>query len=211
MEILGKLFGTPARVKIMRLFLLNQETPFDSDDIVERSRVTRSAFRKEINTLSSIGFVKKKRFVKEEVRANGKVVKKKKDGWLFDATFPFVEPLKSLLVDPEFMVKDDLITRLKRAGKVKLLIVSGIFLQESDSRVDLLIVGENIRRPKMEDIIRKVEAEIGKELSYAIFDTQEFLYRLNMYDKLIRDVLDFPHERLVEAKEFSTYLFTKKA
>lgn len=206
MEILGKLFGSPARVKIMRLFLLNPELTFDGDDVVDRSRITRSHLRKETNMLFSIGFLKKRKFVKEETRVNGKVVKKKKEGWYLDPIFPFIEPLKALLADPEFLVKDDLVSRLKRSGKIKFLVVSGIFLQEPDSRIDLLVVGDNIRRPKMEETIRKIESEIGKELSYAIFDSQEFFYRLNMYDKLVRDVLDFPHERLIETKEFSTHL-----
>jgi hypothetical protein len=31
----------------------------------------------------------------------------------------------------------------------------------------------------------------------ALFDTEEFMYRLKMYDKLLRDVLDYPHEKIV--------------
>ena len=43
-----------------------------------------------------------------------------------------------------------------------------------------------------------LEAEIGKELAYAVFDTPDFLYRANMYDKLVRDVIDFPHEKVLD-------------
>ena len=43
-----------------------------------------------------------------------------------------------------------------------------------------------------------MEAEIGKELRYAVLNTKEFIYRLDMYDKFIRDILDYPHERLIE-------------
>ena len=54
-----------------------------------------------------------------------------------------------------------------------------------------------------------MEAEIGSELVYAIFDTKEFTYRLNMYDKLVRDILDFPHEVIFQAKELSTQALKK--
>jgi hypothetical protein len=54
-----------------------------------------------------------------------------------------------------------------------------------------------------------MEAEIGGELSYAVFETKEFLYRLNMYDKLVRDILDYPHEVVVQAKELSTQALRK--
>jgi hypothetical protein len=43
-----------------------------------------------------------------------------------------------------------------------------------------------------------MEADIGKELSYAVCDTADFVYRLNAYDKFIRDVLDYPHETIVD-------------
>jgi len=92
---------------------------------------------------------------------------------------------------------------------VKFLLVSGIFIKNKDSRVDLLIVGDKMKRGKIEEGIRKLEAEIGAELVYAIFETKEFIYRLNMYDKLVRDILDYPHEVLLQAKELSTQALKK--
>ena len=50
----------------------------------------------------------------------------------------------------------------------------------------------------MERVIRSIEAEIGKELRYASFETPDFRYRLGMYDKLVRDILDFPHKKVVD-------------
>src|SRR3989338_2689319 len=97
-----------------------------------------------------------------------------------------------------------LIPLLNNAGRVKLIILSGIFIKNKDSRVDFLVVGDKLKRGKIEEGIRKLEAEIGSELVYAIFDTKEFIYRLNMYDKLIRDILDYPHEIVLQAKELST-------
>ena len=67
-----------------------------------------------------------------------------------------------------------------------------------------------MKRGKIEEGIRKLEAEIGAELVYAIFDTKEFIYRLNMYDKLVRDILDYPHEVLLQAKELSHTLTPKE-
>jgi hypothetical protein len=43
-----------------------------------------------------------------------------------------------------------------------------------------------------------MEAERGKELVYAYLETQDFQYRLGMYDKLIRDILDYPHQVLLD-------------
>jgi hypothetical protein len=80
---------------------------------------------------------------------------------------------------------------------VGLFIVSGIFLHDNDRTMDLMIVRDRLNRKLIERRIKELEAEIGKELRYAIFENEEFMYRLNMYDKLLRDVLDYPHEKLI--------------
>ena len=49
-----------------------------------------------------------------------------------------------------------------------------------------------------EAMIKNIESEIGREIRYAVFDTPDFQYRYNMCDKLIRDVLDYPHEKVID-------------
>lgn len=191
MEILGKILGSIARVKIMRLFLLNSEQIFKNKEISKRSRVSSSNVLKELRILASIDFVKKS-----------------SAGWIFNKNFRYANELENLLVNSENLDKKTLTDNFKKVGRIKLLIVSGIFIKNKDSRADLLIVGDNIKRNKVEEVIRKMEAEIGAELIYAIFDTKEFIYRLNMYDKLVRDIIDFPHEVIIETKELN---FTKIA
>ena len=46
-----------------------------------------------------------------------------------------------------------------------------------------------LERTKM----RTFESEIGRELRYAMLAASDFGYRLNMNDKLVRDVMDYPH------------------
>jgi hypothetical protein len=50
----------------------------------------------------------------------------------------------------------------------------------------------------LERAIRDIESEVGKELTYAAFKTDDFIYRLGMYDKFIRDILDYPHEKILD-------------
>ncbi len=193
MEILGKILGSPARVKIMRLFLLNSKVGFSRKDIKKRSRVSSNIVSREIKLLASVGFVKK----------HGKV-------WFFNPLFKYGGELDKLLVNSDSLDKKTIVDNFRKVGRVKFLLVSGIFIKNKDTRVDLLIVGDRMKKSKIEEEVRKLEAEIGTELSYAIFDTKEFIYRLDMYDKLVRDILDFPHEVIFQAKELSTQT-SKKA
>ena len=193
MEILGKILGSPARVKIMRLFLSSKDGGFKNKDIVKRSRVSPSIVRAELKLLSSVGFIKKRG-----------------ENYYFNYSFKYANEFESLLViGSDTMDKDSILSNFKKAGRLKLLLISGVFIKNKDSRVDLLIVGDKMKKSKIEEGVRKLEAEIGSELVYALFDTKEFFYRLNMYDKLVRDILDFPHEIVLQTKELSTHALKK--
>lgn len=192
MEILGKILGSPARVKIMRLFLLNKSTAFTTKDIAKRSRVNMDVVRRELRLLDSAGFIKKR----------------PKD-YVFNYNFKYAREMEGLLITTDTLDKDAILGNFKKAGKIKLLVVSGIFIKNKDSRVDVLIVGDKMKKSHIEESVHKMEAEIGTERSYAVFDTKEFIYRLNMYDKLVRDILDFPHEVILQGKELSTQILKK--
>ena len=195
MEILEKILGNKARVKIMRLFLLNRGKGFRSKDIVRRSRVSSDLVRQEIRLLSSVNFIRKR--------------SKESLDWYFNSLFKYAGEFEDLLVRSDTLNRKKLLNIFRNVGRIKLFIVSGVFIKSHDSRVDLLIVGDNLRRTGIESGIRKLEAEIGAELTYAIFNTEEFTYRLNMYDKLVRDILDYPHEVLLQVQELSTQALKK--
>jgi len=184
MDILGTLFGSQNRVKILRLFFLNSEEIIDNKEISRRSKVQPTALRREISVLSKVGFIKKKKV--------GKTT-----GWQIDNTFPYLNLLRNLLLNSTAVSAEDLSKKLKAVGKIKLIIISGIFIQNDDNRIDLLVVGDSIKKNKIEKTIKDVEALVGKELKYAFFDTEEFLYRLGIYDKFIRDILDYTHEKIL--------------
>lgn len=195
MEILGKILGNSARVKIMKLFLLNKNKGFKSKDVVQRSRVNSNVVHREIRLLASVNFIKKRPLSSPE--------------WFFNSLFKYAGEFEDLLVRSDTLNKQSILDNFKKIGQVKLIIISGVFIKNNDSRVDLLIVGDRLKRARIERGIRKLEAEIGTELIYAVFDTKEFIYRLNMYDKLIRDILDYSHEVILQAKELSRTLTLK--
>lgn len=203
MEILTKLFGGMARVKIMRLFLLN-ESAFTTEEIASRSRVIKAAVRKEIHALSSMGFIKIKNTTREG--SNGK---KKVSTWSLNPNFKYLDSIRDLLIEPKLLMEENLINRFKPVGKIKLMVVSGVFIGEDKSRVDVMIVGDKLKKNILVQLIRVLEAEIGKELDYVVFDTDEFKYRVDMYDKLVCDIIDLPHQVIVDNAQLSTYISKK--
>jgi hypothetical protein len=240
MDILEKIFGSAAKVKIMRLFLFNPNKPYDLEQVSNRARISPQAARHEIKTLAGIQLLKQKdpnykggngskngkgkngagkknggkggkngknggkngKNGKAEDFERGKIkkieiVKKRVQGWTLDDNFPYLEALQSFLIHVSPLQDQIIARKFNRLGKVKLLIVAGVFIQEKDSRVDVLIVGDNLRRGAIDTTIKEIEAELGRDLTYSVFETKDFQYRLGIYDKLIRDIIDYPHKKLI--------------
>jgi hypothetical protein len=189
MEILGKLMGSETKVKIIRLFLFNPETVFETSVIAERVKEDVTKVRRELNGLKKISFVRGR--VKKHAH------KKSTPGFVMNQNFLYLTPLRTLLISGKPLQPKEILRKISSLGSVKLLVVAGVFLQNTDSRVDLLIVGDNLKKTSLEQMVKKLEAEIGTELRYAYFGTADFLYRFSMYDKLVRDILEYPHEKLV--------------
>ena len=113
--------------------------------------------------------------------------------------------LKNLLLNAAPVPRDQLLRKLRGVGSVKLIVLTGFFLdaeEEGESHVDILIVGDNIKKTKLERVMRSIEAKVGKELNYATLNSKEFSYRVGMYDKFIRDIFDYPHENSLNTKFF---------
>ena len=186
MDTLAKLFGGPAKVRIMRLFVFNPELILTTKEVATRSKSSPAAVRRELLNLRAAGLVTRR------------APRGEKRGFQLDFTFPLLSPLRELLKDTILNKKRELVRRFNQCGKLNLLIVAGVFVENSDGRADLLIVGDNLRRRAIDRVVKGIEAEMGKELSYAVLATDDFGYRLTASDKFVRDVLDYPHQILLD-------------
>ena len=191
MEILAKLFGSGDKVKVMKLFVLNPDAVTEVKEVSRRCKISPVSARHELAGLRSIGFIVPKKGEKKEKG------RRTVSGWQLNPIFPFLGHLRGLLKTELVTRKLELTDRFIAAGKIKLLLIAGIFIQDNDSRADLVLVGDRLKRNSIERAIKSMEAEIGRELNYAIFETADFLYRMRAYDKFIRDLLDYPHEKII--------------
>lgn len=199
-KILDKLFGGPKRLKLIRLFIFSPETAFSVEEGMKKTGMNASTFRQEIGVLIKASFVKKIMLTREIKQRKARkiiVIRKKLAGFIYDSRFPFESQFKTMLLDTTPLYGSGLIRRMTKVGNIKLLVTSGVFIQNSESRLDLMVVGDRLNKKIMDRTVRSLEDEIGKELRYAIFETSDFNYRLGVYDRLVRDVLDYPHKKLV--------------
>ena len=173
-----KLFGSHSRLKLLRLFLFNPSQAFTAAEAAARARTTSLEARRELGLLHQAGLVR---------RARGKVTR-----YSVNDKFPYLLALKNLLLNTARR-GESVPERLRPAGAIKLVILSGVFVGDVEGGLDMLIAGDRVKETALRERVRGLEAELGRELRYALLPTSDFLYRLNMNDKLIRDVMDYPH------------------
>ncbi|MCA9363714.1 hypothetical protein KC727_00660 [Candidatus Kaiserbacteria bacterium] len=194
-DSLAILFGSQARVKLLRFFLFNPSREFTFDEISRRARLVRRTARTEINALERAGVIKKKTLL---TRPEGKKRKVRMQGFTLNAKFPQLGSLQTFFFETAPIDGKTLMKHIRKAGAVDLLTAAGIFTREFDRRLDVLISMKKLNEHKVETAIRSLESEIGIEIRYAAFNTDDLLYRVRMYDKLTRDVFDYPHKILID-------------
>jgi len=200
-DVLSALFGSSARVKILRMFLSNPDTVYTSTEISARAKVHTQTVRKELTLLTKIGLIKKQQDTRPTITGRGKNKKetmKKVSGFVVDRNFADLAALRNFMLNIAPTDDNGIMKKVGGAGKIKLVVIAGEFLQEPDSRLDILVVGDAVKDVRLKAAVRDLEAQMGKELRYAAFSTQDFTYRLGVYDRLVRDVLDYPHQIIVD-------------
>ncbi len=205
--ILQTLFESLAKIRLLRLFLQNPEQDFMLHDIEQRIQIKRASFLRDLHKLIKAGFVKEKSSIvheekKEDAHTNKKRKRlnakhKKLSSYSVNAEFPIFSELYDLIIKSSTASRKKLLDHIKRLGKIRLAMLSGVFLNDEAARLDLMIVGDDIKKRSLEKFLAMTESELGKTLRYAVMDTDEFRYRMNMYDRFLRDILERNHEKLI--------------
>jgi len=189
------LLGNQARVRLLRMFLFNPSKAYSVNEIIKRARLVRRTARTELNVLERAGIIRKRQ-VFEQIP--GKNTRRKAAGYGLSEKSPLARSLQTFLFETAPIDGKNLQSHLKGVGKIQVLVAAGVFMNEFDRRIDVLIAVEKLNALKIESSIRSLEAELGVEIKYAAFATADLLYRLGMHDKLTRDVFDYPHELLID-------------
>lgn len=198
-QVLERLFGSKSRVKILRFFLKNPELGFDLPEIARRTKVPGNSAKSEIQLLEFVEFLIG---VKKEDAKAKKTYQMKDLIFRLNPDFKLMKELESLVFAAGFIGKDELTDIINSVGKVKLAIISGVFLGNGKfsgkhSKIDLFLVVDVVDKSKLKIALQSIEAEIGKEIDYSLLTTEEFTYRKDMYDKFVHDILEGQREDLI--------------
>lgn len=143
---------------------------------------------------------KKKNKKRSKKRNRKKIKGGSKTYYGLNQKFDFLNDLRKLMLASPSASFAKITEKILALGKVKLALVSGVFLNK-ENVADLMIVGDDIDRRKFKNFLKSLEAEMGTQIIYAIMDTEEFHYRRAMFDRFVRLMLEGPHEVLIEKIE----------
>jgi hypothetical protein len=186
MDPLARLFSSSARLKLLRLFLFNDDSAFSVLDASFRINVPKESARREISTLVKADIIRKR------TGKDGTVV------YVANKKFHHYEPLQEFLRSTTGLEDSTIVTTLKKGGNLRLIVLSGLFTGALETKADILVVGDRIDDKHLDKAVHDLEAELGRELRFAAFTTQDFRYRVGVYDRLIRDIFDYPHRNLLD-------------
>ncbi|MBI5465731.1 MAG: winged helix-turn-helix transcriptional regulator [Candidatus Kerfeldbacteria bacterium] len=182
--MLEQLFGSRTRVKLLRLFLTNTATPFYVRELTRKIDEQLNSVRRELANLARLGIVTCER-------------REDKKYYQLNTKFVLAEELKALLLKSQLLVEEDLVRRIKEAGKVRYLALTGSFTGARQSPTDIIIVGR-VDRSSIVKIIERFQREVGREINYTLLTTREYNERRTLGDKFILTILNNPKVVVVD-------------
>jgi hypothetical protein len=170
--MLKALFGSETRVKVISAFLLNPEKSYSVRVLARETSIPSATLRKEILSLKNFGLLK----------LEGK------DNWLIDKNFIIFPELRALIAKAQLLSSQKFIEGLSRISQPKLLALTGFFTGDEMVKTDILVVGKIKRRPFLK-LLHDLEKDLGQEINYTIIEETEFVYRREVMDIFLYNIL----------------------
>lgn len=178
--MLDKLITSSARVKVIKLLLLNEDQRYYQREIAELAGLPVRAVQREGAKLAEIGLLRR-------IEDGNRVY------FQANPACPIFPELKRILLKTvalEFLLSES----LSRDGQIEVAFIYGSYAanqESSTSDVDLFVIGSILSR-ELSTAVRPVQADIQREINYHLVTPQEFRERLNKGDGFLRNVLEGP-------------------
>ena len=197
--MLDKLFGSKARVKLLKLFLLHPQEKFYLREIARSLGLQLNSVHRELTNLEDLGLVLSNIEEGEELggpnsppaKIEKKAAIKKQERKYYQANtdFIFYNEIKALVVKAQILYEKDFTNKLKKIGNIKIMILTGLFINQLEASIDLFLVG-NFDKMKLAKLVKELEGDLVKEINYSVMTENEFHYRREIADIFLYKILD---------------------
>ena len=188
--MLEYLFGSKTRLKLLRLFFTHPQQSFFVRELSRLMDAQINCVRRELEHLLAAKIIIPSQ--DEAASVLGGRGRSKRKYYQLNAEGLLNPELRSLLLKAQIWGEKQLVEAIKKLGAVDYLVLSGRFTGAVETPTDLLIVG-NAGRKELNRLIHLFEEEFGGEVRYTVMNLKEFLYRRDVADKFLSDLLEKPH------------------
>ena len=178
--MLEKLITSSARVKVIKLLLLNEDQRYYQREIAELAGLPVRAVQREGAKLAEIGLLRR-------IEDGNRIY------FQANPACPIFPELKRILLKTvalEFLLSES----LSQDRDIEVAFIYGSYAANQEtitSDVDLFVIGSVLSR-ELSAAVRPVQADIQREINYHLVTPQEFRERLAKGDGFLRNVLEGP-------------------
>ncbi len=172
--MLKRLFTSNTRIKLLTIFLMNPEAEYFIRELTRRLDEQINSVRRELDNLKKVGLLKTR-------------AKNRKKYYYVNQNFVLIEELKSIIIKA-LSSNEELVRQIAKMGDVKILALSGQFVNKATTSVDMLIVGD-VDKEKFTDYINN-ELRTKRPIKFTIMNEEDYKYRLGCNDKFLSDLIN---------------------
>ncbi len=191
--MLEKLFGSKARVRLLKHFLLNSDQEFYIRQLARDLDLQVNSVRRELNNLEDFGLLSStgNDSTKNDDLSNDSKVSGLQERKYYRVRTDFIlySEIKSLIIKSQILAGESFIEKLKTVGEPQFILLSGLFVNNPSSPTDVLIVAK-IKKEHLLKIINDLEFDLGREINFTVMDEEEFKYRQEVADVFLHSVLN---------------------
>jgi len=172
------------KLKLLKFFFYNPDQYISFRELARRTKITHKKLEEELKEA-------KKYYVVLEKEEGDTVY------YALNRELSVFESLEHIIFELGEPFFQEMSEKVERVGNVKAVILQGVFIEKPEDRIDLCLIANDVDKKKLSAFIRTVEAEIGTEVRYTVMSSDEFVYRQNMFDKFVWDLIENGQKRVL--------------
>ena len=176
--MLEQLFGSRTRVKLLRLFLTRNDEQFYVREISRIIDEQINSVRRELNNLEDIGLVSSR-------------TEDKKKYFKVNQDFELFSELRTLVFKSRITLEKEFIQSIRSLGAIDYMALTGYFVNDDTSQVDIFIVG-TVSRSRLMKLLERFREAFGMQLRFTVMEREEYMYRRDVTDKFLYTILNGP-------------------
>lgn len=174
--MLKRLFTSNTRIKLLTVFLMNSDKEFFIRELTRKLDEQINSVRRELDNLKKMGLLKAK-------------AKNRKKYYVVNTNFALFDELKGIIVKA-LSSSQTIADAMSKFGNIKVLALSGQFINQETETVDMLIVGE-LDREKFSKYLSE-DLRTQRPVKFTILTEDDYKYRVNCKDKFISEIIGNP-------------------